>query len=600
MGGVPVGPVADQVVQVRTAEAGEPPGLGQIGAAAHPELAVSAVPVELARRRPAVSAAAGTAPPRRPAPAPGHAPAGPRPSARSARRRRCAGGSGDRSRGNGPSTRLRGRAVVRRGSGRRAGPGGRRRREAGDAGAVGERGGGPLAGHEAGEGVRHRQVMAPGVELGRRARSCRRLRERRIPEALSVQFHITMLRVTPRGVKAIAPPPTQPPTHPSTEVQVSHPRMPRRILLAATLATTLALPAVQAAQRSAPHVGHPRAADPGAAARTPCRGAHRPTPSTRSNASPGHRSPPRPGAGPRARTPREGRIPGPQTRTERRAARPQTRRRPLHPRRHHRPGPEQFADFLADPAVTADGCLRDLVWTWDARLVPVMSDAHVQAVARRITGLAAAHDGKNTSHLYEMFTYLHAVAYHDFSHDEIDITDAPTVDAIRARRRRLRHRRPHLRRHPDQRRHPARGPVRRQRPGPAPAPTRPDPARSWPPWTRPTPPPTRTRPGATPPSPRSPSTTWASTPATRTPPSRPRSPPTPPTAPPSRPSPATPTSRARPTPGSYATRSASTAASVEIAALKTGIVADLGALLGHHRARTSARAASPGPRSPPG
>ncbi|MER6997185.1 collagenase [Streptomyces sp. NPDC000410] len=94
-------------------------------------------------------------------------------------------------------------------------------------------------------------------------------------------------------------------------------------------------------------------------------------------------------------------------------------------------GPEQFADFLADPAVTADGCLRGLVWTWDRRLVPVMSDAHVQAASRRISGLAAAHDGRNGSHLLEMFTYLHAVAYHDFSRDEIDITDGPTLDAMR-------------------------------------------------------------------------------------------------------------------------------------------------------------------------
>ncbi|MGW4701637.1 collagenase [Streptomyces sp. NPDC004285] len=93
--------------------------------------------------------------------------------------------------------------------------------------------------------------------------------------------------------------------------------------------------------------------------------------------------------------------------------------------------PEQFADFLADPAVTADGCLRTLIWTWDARLAPVMSDAHVQAVARRISSLSAAHDGRNSSHLEEMFTYLHAVAYHDFSRGEIDTTDAPTVDAVR-------------------------------------------------------------------------------------------------------------------------------------------------------------------------
>ncbi|MEU4279906.1 collagenase [Streptomyces tanashiensis] len=93
--------------------------------------------------------------------------------------------------------------------------------------------------------------------------------------------------------------------------------------------------------------------------------------------------------------------------------------------------PERFADFLADPAVTADGCLRGLIWTWDARLAPVMSDAHVQAVARRISSLSASHDGRNSSHLEEMFTYLHAVAYHDFSRGEIDTTDAPTVDAVR-------------------------------------------------------------------------------------------------------------------------------------------------------------------------
>ncbi|MFD3327771.1 collagenase [Streptomyces sp. NPDC058701] len=94
-------------------------------------------------------------------------------------------------------------------------------------------------------------------------------------------------------------------------------------------------------------------------------------------------------------------------------------------------GPEQFADFLGDQAVLADGCLRGLIWTWDARLAPVMSDAHVQAVSRRISSLSAAHDGSNSSHLEEMFTYLHAVAYHDYSRGEIDVTDAPTVDAMR-------------------------------------------------------------------------------------------------------------------------------------------------------------------------
>ncbi|MFE2263861.1 collagenase [Streptomyces griseosporeus] len=93
--------------------------------------------------------------------------------------------------------------------------------------------------------------------------------------------------------------------------------------------------------------------------------------------------------------------------------------------------PEPFADFLAAPDVTADGCLRGILWTWDARLAPVMDDAHVQAVARRATALAARHDGRDSSHLLEMFTYLHAVAYHDFARDEIDISDAPTLEAVR-------------------------------------------------------------------------------------------------------------------------------------------------------------------------
>ncbi|GAB2745319.1 hypothetical protein GCM10027072_46770 [Streptomyces bullii] len=94
-------------------------------------------------------------------------------------------------------------------------------------------------------------------------------------------------------------------------------------------------------------------------------------------------------------------------------------------------GPETFADFLADPAVTADGCLRTILWTWDARLAPVMDDAHVRAVAQRATALAARHDGRNSSHLLEMFTYLHAVVYHDFSRAEIDVSDPPTAQAMR-------------------------------------------------------------------------------------------------------------------------------------------------------------------------
>ncbi|MCW7985794.1 peptidase M9 [Streptomyces platensis subsp. clarensis] len=215
---------------------------------------------------------------------------------------------------------------------------------------------------------------------------------------------------------------------------MSHPRTPRRLLLAATLVTTLAtplaLPAVQAAH-AAPHTSATPAQRAGA--QQPGHRAAAPTTNPFDQVQRLARAPKftlASAPAPRSVTER-GRIPGPQTR-------PSTA--PNHPRPTVAPctldgitglSPERFADFLADPAVTADDCLRKLVWTWDARLVPVMSDAHVQAVARRITGLAAAHDGKNSSHLYEMFTYLHAVAYQDFSHDEIDITDGPTVDAIR-------------------------------------------------------------------------------------------------------------------------------------------------------------------------
>ncbi|MEU3354527.1 collagenase [Streptomyces sp. NPDC037389] len=93
--------------------------------------------------------------------------------------------------------------------------------------------------------------------------------------------------------------------------------------------------------------------------------------------------------------------------------------------------PEQFADFLMDPAVTADGCLREVLWTWDSRMPRVFSRENVRAVAQRAERYGYWHDGKNTSHLLEMFTYLHAAAYHDFSHDEIDLSDATTVEAVR-------------------------------------------------------------------------------------------------------------------------------------------------------------------------
>ncbi|MFB6438022.1 collagenase [Streptomyces sp. NPDC056411] len=212
---------------------------------------------------------------------------------------------------------------------------------------------------------------------------------------------------------------------------MAHSRFPRRLLLTATLVAALATPLAQTAAAAPRHPAPAAHPHPPKAAPKP---AHRPADNPRDHAQRLATAPAfttaAPAPAPRALT-AYGRIPGPRTGPA--AA------------HHTEPAvapctldgitglsPDRFADFLADPAVTADGCLRDLIWKWDPRLIPVMSDAHVQTVARRIASLAAGHDGKNTGHLYEMFTYLHAVAYHDFSHDEIDTTDAPTVQAIRA------------------------------------------------------------------------------------------------------------------------------------------------------------------------
>lgn len=210
-------------------------------------------------------------------------------------------------------------------------------------------------------------------------------------------------------------------------------RAVRSTLLATAVAVTLVASAGQAVGQVAPE--RP-AAVPAAFAAAPATGAnpfdevdhlaqaapHKPAPA------------PAPGGGPEAR------VPGPAKSTAKDARKPAARTAEVPTLASGVPctldgitrlSPEQFADFLADPAVTADGCLRGLIWTWDARLAPVMSDAHVQAVSRRASALAAAHDGTNSSHLEEMFTYLHAVVYHDFSRTEIDVTDAPTVDAMR-------------------------------------------------------------------------------------------------------------------------------------------------------------------------
>ncbi|MET7618044.1 collagenase [Streptomyces sp. NPDC005408] len=217
-------------------------------------------------------------------------------------------------------------------------------------------------------------------------------------------------------------------------------RSVRRPLLAGAIAVALLAPLGQTAQavdggadrgRKAPDAPAAFAARPGPVARPAAahgdnpfdeveRLARAPKPTTKPVSAPGELA--------------EGRIPGPQSPGKKNAAHSASATAagvPCTLDGITRLAPEQLADFLADPAVTADGCLRGLIWTWDARLAPVMSDAHVQAVGRRISSLAARHDGRNSTHLLEMFTYLHAVVYHDFSRPEIDITDAPTTEILR-------------------------------------------------------------------------------------------------------------------------------------------------------------------------
>ncbi|RKE22805.1 collagenase [Streptomyces sp. TLI_171] len=87
--------------------------------------------------------------------------------------------------------------------------------------------------------------------------------------------------------------------------------------------------------------------------------------------------------------------------------------------------PQALAEFLADPAVTEE-CLQGALWTWDARFATTMDAAHVAAVAAKAESLAASND----PNLYQLWYFLHAAVFHDFSHAEIDLTTAPTTTAV--------------------------------------------------------------------------------------------------------------------------------------------------------------------------
>ena len=251
-------------------------------------------------------------------------------------------------------------------------------------------------------------------------------------------------------------------------------RLPRSILLAATLATTLALPAVQAAQ-AAPHPSAPssqrtRAPQPDTAAA--------PTDNPFDHVQRLARAPsptPLPCAAPRCPR-REGRHPGPADQTAHRAAPGETRRRALHPRRHHRPEPRAVRGLPRRPGRHR----RRLSAQPPVDLGPPADPRHVRR-ARPGRGTPHHRSGRRPRrqerqppvrdvHVPARGGLPGLLARRDRHHRR------PHRRRRTARGRRLRHRGPHLRRHPHQRRHPARGPLRRQRPGPAAASTRPDPA----------------------------------------------------------------------------------------------------------------------------
>ncbi|MFC5884321.1 collagenase [Kitasatospora aburaviensis] len=92
--------------------------------------------------------------------------------------------------------------------------------------------------------------------------------------------------------------------------------------------------------------------------------------------------------------------------------------------------PAALADFLADPAHTYQDCLRPLLVTWDVRTAKVMTPAHVQAVAARVSALAPSFDSANNRNQRELWYFLHIAVFFDFYHPEVDIGDGATVAAI--------------------------------------------------------------------------------------------------------------------------------------------------------------------------
>ncbi|MFE2104910.1 collagenase [Kitasatospora sp. NPDC059463] len=92
--------------------------------------------------------------------------------------------------------------------------------------------------------------------------------------------------------------------------------------------------------------------------------------------------------------------------------------------------PTALADFLADGSHGYESCLLPLLRTWSPELAKVLTPAHVQAVAERITALAPRFDSANTLNQQQLWYFLHVAVLFDFDHAELDLNDDATKAAI--------------------------------------------------------------------------------------------------------------------------------------------------------------------------
>lgn len=81
--------------------------------------------------------------------------------------------------------------------------------------------------------------------------------------------------------------------------------------------------------------------------------------------------------------------------------------------------PDELVKYLSTHEY--DPCLRFL-WQLDANLRTVLTDSHVERVAREIAARSPSYDGTNASHLREIIGFQRVAYYHDFYHDDLDFS----------------------------------------------------------------------------------------------------------------------------------------------------------------------------------